>query len=182
MIVRVFAVQIQIHPVMPETNPITLNTVRIALVCYAIVVGLLLAGCRGRRWRNLLRPMWTIGCIAIVAHVVAAFHYTHHWSHDAAIDSTARETEQLIDMAFGEGLYFNYLFLLVWIADVLFWWLRPERYETRPAWLAYGIHGYLFFIAFNGAVIFESGVTRIGGIVAVVIFAVIILRRQLTAR
>ena len=82
----------------------------------------------------------------------------------------------------GEGLYFNYLFLLVWIADVLFWWLRPERYETRPAWLEYGIHGYLFFIAFNGAVIFESGVTRIGGIVAVVIFAVIILRRQLTHR
>ena len=182
MIVRVFAVQIQIHPVMPETNPITLNTVRIALVFYATVFGLLLAGCRGRRWRNLLRPLWTFGCIAMIAHVIAAFHYTHHWSQADAIQSTARKTEQLIGWAFGEGLYFNYLFLLVWIADVLYWWLRPERYETRPAWLAYGIHGYLFFIAFNGAVIFESGVTRIGGIVAVVIFAVIILRRQLTHR
>ena len=167
---------------MPDTNPITLNTVRIALVCYAIVVGFLLAGCRSRRWRNLMRPLWTIGCIAIVAHVVAAFHYTHHWSQQDAIQSTARKTEQLIGWAFGEGLYFNYLFLLVWIADVLFWWLRPERYETRPAWVEYGIHGYLLFIAFNGAIIFESGVTRIGGIVAIVIFAVILLRRWLASR
>ena len=86
------------------------------------------------------------------------------------------------DMAIGESLYFNYLFLLVWIADLLFWWLKPERYETRPAWLEYGIHGYLFFNAFNGAVVFESGVTRIGGILAVLIFAVILSTRQLPAR
>ncbi len=125
-----------------------------------------------------MRPLRTIGCIAIVAHVIAAFHYTHHWSQEDAIASTARQTEQLIGRAFGEGLYFNYLFLLVWIADMLFWWLRPERHETRPAWLEYGIHGYLLFIAVNGAVIFESGVTRIGGIVAIVIFAMILLRRQ----
>ena len=167
---------------MPETNPITLNAIRIALMCYAIVVGFLLAGRRGRRWRILLRPLWTIGCIAIVAHVVAAFHFTHHWSPADAIESTARQTEQLTGRAFGEGLYFNYVFLLVWISDVLFWWLKPERYETRHAWLEYGIHGYLFFLAFNGAVIFESGDTRIGGIVAIVIFAVILLRRWLASR
>lgn len=167
---------------MPENNPITMNTVRIALVCYAIVVAALLAGCRGGRWRNLLRPIWTFGCIAIVAHVIAAFHYTHHWSQSDAIQSTARKTEQLLGTAFGEGLYFNYVFQLVWSADVMFWWLKPERYETRPAWLAYGIHGFLFFIAFNGAVVFESGVTRIGGTVAILIFAVILLRRQFVAR
>ena len=100
---------------------------------------------------------------------------------ESAIESTARQTQKLIGSEFGEGLYFNSLFLLVWIADVLFWWLRPERYETRPAWVEYGIHGFLFFIAINGAVIFESGVTRIGGIVTIVIFAVILLR-QLRAR
>jgi hypothetical protein len=67
------------------------------------------------------------------------------------------------------------VFLLVWTADVLLWWINPERYETRPTWLDRGIHGFLFFIAFNGAVVFESGVTRIGGIVAIVIFALIVL-------
>lgn len=169
-------------PKMPDTNSITLITVRIALVCYAIEVGLLLAGCRGPRWRILLRPLWTIGCLAIVAHVIAAFHYSHRWSHDDAIRSTAKQTEQLVGWAFGAGLYFNYLFLLIWIADVLYWWLRPERCESRPVWLEYGIHGYLFFIAVNGAVIFESGVTRIPGVLAIVIFAAILVRRRLKHR
>jgi hypothetical protein len=182
MLVYVFAVEIQIQSKMPETNITTVITVRIALVCYAIVVGLWLAGCRGRPWRNLLRPVWTIGCGAIVAHVVAAFHYTHHWSHRDAVQSTAKQTQQLIGWAFGGGLYFNYLFLLIWIADVLFWCLWPEPYESRPASFAYGIHMYLFFIAFNGAVIFESGVTRTAGVVTVAIFATILLRRRLASR
>lgn len=176
----VFAVENQSE--MPETNVITVITVRIALVCYAIVVGLRLAGCRGRPWRNRLRPVWTIGCIAIVAHVIAAFHYTHHWSHRDAIQSTAKQTQQLIGWAFGGGLYFNYLFLLIWIAEVLFWWLRPELYESRTAWFAYGIHVYLFFIAFNGAVIFESGITRTAGVMTLAIFAAILLRKRCTSR
>jgi hypothetical protein len=67
------------------------------------------------------------------------------------------------------------VFLLVWTADVLLWRLNPERYEIRPTWLDYGIHGFLFLIAFNGAVIFESGVTRTDGIVAIVIFALIVV-------
>ena len=167
---------------MPDTNPITLITVRIALVCYAIVVGLLLAGCRGQRWRTMLRPLWTIGCIAMVAHMISAFHYSYRWSHDDAIQSTAKQTEQLIGWAFGGGLYFNYCFLLVWIADLMYWWLKCERYESRPVWLECGIHGYLFFIAVNGAVIFESGVTRIGGVVAILIFAMILVRRRLKSR
>jgi len=33
-----------------------------------------------------MRPLWTFGCIAIVIHVIAAFHYTHHWSPEDAID------------------------------------------------------------------------------------------------
>ena len=101
---------------------------------------------------------------------------------ESAIESTARQTQKLVGSEFGEGLYFNSLFLLVWTADVLFWWINPERYETRPAWVEYGIHGFLFFIAINGAVIFESGVTRIGGTVAIVIFVLILLRRQDSAR
>lgn len=43
--------------------------------------------------------------------------------------------------AFGASLYFSYLFLLVWIAVVVYWWLRPERYETWTTLLEYGIRG-----------------------------------------
>ena len=163
---------------MPDGNPVTLMTVRVTLMCYAIVLTLLLAGCRGARWRRVLRTIWTIGCLAFVAHVAAAFHYTHHWSHADAIRSTAQQTKALMGWAFGEGLYFSYIFLLLWIADAAFWWLRPDRYESRPNWMNYAIHGYLFFIAFNGAIVFESGVTRPAGIVAVAVFAFFAYRRR----
>lgn len=163
---------------MQESHAVTLITVRIALVCYAIVVGHLLTGRRRLDRRTLLRGLWTIGCVAFILHVLAAFHYTHHWSHRAAILSTAEQTQQLLGWAFGEGLYFSYLFLLLWTADVLWWWLRPEHYESRSIWLECGIHGYLFFIAFNGAVIFESGVTRSGGIAAAAIFVAILMCRR----
>jgi len=163
---------------MTQSNILTLITIRIALLCYAIVVGLLLAGYRGTRSRNLLRPLWTAGCFAFVCHVICAFQFTHHWDHQDAIQNTAKQTQELLGWAFGEGLYFSYLFLLLWVADVMFWWRNPDRYESRPAWLSFAVHGYLFFIAFNGAVIFEGGVTRIGGIVATVVFAAILLRRR----
>ena len=164
---------------MPETNVITLITIRIALVCYALAVAGWLAGYRMQRFRILLRLLWTIGCVSFIAHVVAAFQFTHHWSHQAAIQSTAQQTHQLIGWAFGEGLYFSYFFLFIWLVDVAYWWLNPDVYESRSIWIDIGIHGYLFFIAFNGAVIFESGVTRIGGITAVGLFVAILLRPRL---
>ena len=167
---------------MPPANIVTLMTIRIALLCYAIVVGLLLAGCRGKRFRHWLRPLWTLACASFICHVISAFHFSHHWSHQDAIQNTAKQTQELLGWAFGEGLYFSYLFLVLWAADVLFWWIRPDRYEYRSAWIVYGLHAYLFFIAFNGAVIFESGVTRIGGIAATAIFAAIILRRLAFSR
>lgn len=160
---------------MPESHPITLMTVRVALLCYAFVLTLLLLGCHGTRWRHVLRAVWTLGCLAFVAHVAAAFHFSHHWSHADAVRSTALQTKALLGWAFGEGLYFSYLFVLLWIADAAYWWLNPNRYELRPNWMNYGIHGYLFFIAFNGAIVFESGVTRIGGILAVVAFSMILV-------
>jgi hypothetical protein len=48
----------------------------------------------------------------------------------------------------------------LWTADVVWWWSRPESYANRPAAVAIALHGYLFFIAFNGAIIFEAGPTR----------------------
>ena len=165
---------------MTQTNMLTLITIRSALLCYAIFVGWRLAGFRGERYRNSLRLLWTAACFAFVCHVISAFHFTHRWNHQDAIQKTAKQTQELIGWAFGEGLYFSYLFLFLWVADVFYWWRSPERYEARSGWLSMTIHGYLFFIAFNGAVIFESGVTRTGGITAMVIFAAILFRRRLT--
>lgn len=135
-------------------------SVRLALLCYAATVAGRLLGFRGPR----IRFFWTVGCLLFLVHVAAAFHYVHNWSHQAAIQTTATETRQLLGVAFGEGLWFSYAFVLLWLADATWWWSSATSYLRRPRWLNLGLHGYLMFIAFNGAVIFEAGPTRLFGL------------------
>ena len=51
----------------------------------------------------------------------------------------------------GFGLYLNYLFSLLWIADVSVWWLRPD-WRTRG--VKRTIQPFYFFIIFNATVVF----------------------------
>lgn len=143
---------------------ITHWTIRIALACLVVCVAVSLR--RGKwgesRWE---RWVWTAGVLFFVAHIAAAFHFYHEWSHQRAFESTAKQTEELLGLRFGEGIYFSYLFTLLWIGDVAWWWLSPHSYRQRPAWLVGGLIAYLFFIAVNGAIVFEDGVTRPVGIV-----------------
>jgi len=162
---------------MSDHHVSTSITIWLALAGYGITVCLMLAGFLTVERNRMLRVLWTISCAFFVAHVVSAFHYSYHWSHAEAIRSTAKQTQDLLGMEFGEGLYFSYVFLVLWIADVISWWRKPLKYVSRPTWLSLAVHGYLFFIAFNGAVIFKSGITRIGGILAVMAFAAIAAKR-----
>ena len=63
------------------------------------------------------RTAWTLGAGFAVVHVLAAFHVHHGWSHASAVVETARQTEAAFGVRFGAGVYANYAFLAVWIAD-----------------------------------------------------------------
>jgi hypothetical protein len=148
-------------------------TARLALAGYAL--GLVL--------RCVDRPMsarvaWTAGFLLLCLHVAAAFHLVHGWSHADAYESTARRTADAVGWASGAGLYANYLFLLVWGADVAWWWLAPAGYRSRPAWAEGVIQGYLAFIAFNAAVIFAAGPARWVSLGVGVLIGVVWLRRR----
>ncbi|MCC6540515.1 MAG: hypothetical protein IT162_23405 [Bryobacterales bacterium] len=146
---------------------LTLWTVRASAVCYVAA----LAGLGAR-------AMWTAGCALFLAHVAAAFHFHHRWSHAAAVAETARQTEALFGVSSGFGLWFNYVFAAVWLADVVWWWGAPERYASRPRWMSAAVHGFMAFMFFNGAVVFASGPTRWLGLAATVWLAVRRLSRS----
>jgi hypothetical protein len=118
------------------------------------------------RHRALLRAMWTAGFAAFVVHVVAAFDAFYGWSHAIALAETARHSSEQFGVDSGSGLYLNYLFLAVWGADVAWWWLRPAGYAARPLALSALVHGFLFFVLFNGSVVFASGLSRWLGVAA----------------
>ena len=130
-------------------------TIAFATMAWALAI------CFRSRW------LWTLGAVAALVHVASAFHLFHGWSHQSAVKSTAQQTGELIGIFRGEGVFFNYAFLVVWLADCVWWWLRPSSYEARPMWVSRSIHGFLFFMFFNGAIVFADGWMRLLGIIAV---------------
>ncbi len=156
-------------------------TIRLALLGYAAALcGWLDARLQGMACRPVNRwPRWawTAGCLCGWAHMGAAFHFVHGWSNASAIAATAEETQAVLGVAFGGGVYFNYLFGLLWSADVARLWMTDKAWPLRFAWF---LHAYLFLIVFSGAIVFEPGPTRYVSL-AVLLLAVCILawrRRQ----
>lgn len=141
-------------------------TVRLALAAYALTLGLrVIAPPR----RTVARGLWTLGCLLFLAHVACAFQFFHGWSHAHAYAETARQTREMTGWDWGGGLYLNYLFALAWAADAGYWWWGGvDAYDRRPRAMAFVLHAFLAFMAFNGAVVFAAGVTRWAGAAATV--------------
>lgn len=114
---------------------------------------------------------WTIGCLLMLAHLAAAFHFVHGWSHWHAYEDTARQTEELLGWPVGEGVYFNYVFVALWTLDTVAWWRRGAVSHLRgPRWWHWPVQAYLLFMVFNATVVFGHGWLRF---VAAAAFAVI---------
>lgn len=147
------------------------GTARVAMTLYfAALLALVLLTGDDRLHRA--RRLWTIGWLIYLAHVAAAFQFMHHWSHAEAAASTDFQTELETGFPITGGIYFNYAFTVVWTLDVLWWWLAPGNYSRRPRAVAWIIHGFLFFMAFNATVVFGRGFTRWFGAAACVALAI----------
>lgn len=107
----------------------------------------------------LARVEWVCAWLMLVAHVAAAFHFAHGWSHEDAYRHTAATA------GVGEGLYVNYLFVAVWGADAVWLAISPRSYAARPRWVGWAVHGFLGFIVLNATVVFGSTAARVVGIV-----------------
>ena len=145
---------------------ITRGTIRVALVFYVLAVAGEFQSSRGQHWERFARWAWTLGCGLYLAHVAAAFQFYHDWSHAAAYRDTARQTAEVTGLDWGGGLYFNYAFTILWLADVARWWCAPASRRKRPLKATLAPHGFFAFMVFNATVIFETGVIRWFGVVA----------------
>ena len=137
---------------------ITAWTIRISLLCCLATIFLWLGD--RHRSNRVARSIWTIGFVFYVAHVAAAFHYYHSWSHAEAYDHTARETARITGIDWDGGLYVNYAFTIVWLLDVVWWWRGLDRYRHGLRWVPSAVYGLSIFMAVNAAIVFETGLTR----------------------
>lgn len=140
----------------------SLWAIRVSMILMVVVLA---AEMRGAKSTNLaIALLWLTGAMLALVHSIGALLTFHQGSQLAAYESTAKQTEQLLGFRFGAGLYVNYLFVIVWQADAAFRLLMPKRYPDFPSWIRYGVTGFLVFIAINGAIVFQGGVTRYVGI------------------
>jgi hypothetical protein len=142
------------------------GTIWLAMVLFA-------AGEGGRSLtpRGHTPPGWawwafTAGLALAGIHTLLAFHIVHDWSHANAVTSTAIQTHSTYGLAFGGGVYVNYLFLGVWLADAWWWRAKPSAY-VRPAALVWTLRVFYMVIIFNAAVVFAAGFRRIAGVIVV---------------
>jgi hypothetical protein len=139
---------------------LTRLTIWMTLFAYAIAAGMLLMARQRPRWRTHARLAWTCACVFLLIHIVCAFRYFHGWSHAAAYRDTARRTVELTGLDWGGGIFLNYVLAVAWVADVLYWWLAPGKHEQRSSHLTGIWQGFVFFMIFNGAVVFGTGPVR----------------------
>ncbi len=140
-----------------------------ALASFALYVVTLCVWRRG----NHARVLWSAACALMLLHTALAFHLVHHWSHAAAYADTARQTNELLGIDWGGGLFFNYALLIVWLADVIHGWRGIERYKRRPRAITWLIHGFIAFMWFNATVVFGHGWGRLAGVAGFVILAIV---------
>ena len=135
-----------------------------ALLCYLATVVLQTRG--HARAEKAARLLWLMGCLLSLAHVAAAFHFHHHWSHALAAEDTRRQTLEQTGVNFRGGIYFNYLFALVWLADCAGWLVGGKHFhETHRAWRIV-LHSFFLFMIFNATVVFGHGWARpVGAVV-----------------
>jgi len=154
----------------------SLWAIRISMILMVLVFG---AELRGAKPTGIvIAQLWCLGALFALAHSTGAMLTFHHGSQEAALESTARQTEQVVGLRIGAGLYVNYLFVFVWHVDAALRLLVPNHYARFPNSYRYWVIGFLIFIAINGAIVFQSGVTRYVGIACLAILGTFVLRRD----
>lgn len=157
------------------------------MACYALGLGLRIKerslGSRASDGRSasvdgLAASLWGLGCLFYIVHVACAFHYFHHWSHAAALEHTAVRSAEVVGRRFGEGLYLNYLFTVVWVGDAAWQLCDREGYRRRPRRYDFAVQGFMAFMALNAVVVFGHGATRWVGTAATVALVMLWIRSK----
>ncbi len=113
------------------------------------------------------RACWTLGAASTVVHTIAVFHNIHGWSQDAALAHTAQQTAVLTGLRWGGGLYVNYAFIALWVADAALWWHDRAAYERRSAGARDALLAVFLFMFVNAGIVFAHGPARVVGTIVV---------------
>lgn len=154
----------------------SLWAIRLAMLVMVGVYAAELAGTK--RCHRCLAFLWLVGALLALGHSLGSLITFHHGNQAEALESTAQQTQALLGFRFGAGLYVNYVFVVVWLLDATLRLGVRNKYERFPNAYFYCVHGFLIFIAINGAIVFKAGLVRVIGILSVLLLSVMAWRRR----
>ena len=76
--------------------------------------------------------LWFGGAILCAIHMMLALGLRHGWSHQSSVEVTVAQTAAVYGVHWGAGIYFNYLFVAVWLAESAWWCINPKSFVSRP--------------------------------------------------
>lgn len=156
------------------------GTIWIAIACYFSEL-LLRIDDRPYYFRSR-QLLWTLGAVANLAHILLALACFHGWSHEHAANVTASRVEAMFGVRFGAGIYFNYVFALLWFSEMLWIWMSPTSYRRRPIAIRSAVDACFVMMIFSGGVVFATGPVRILTLGGYLIIAMILSARWLANR
>ena len=106
------------------------------------------------------------GLALCLAHITFAMGSVHDWSHEAAAQATAVQTESVYGWRWGGGLFVNYLFVVIWACDAFFR-TRPSGTLDDGAGVTWALRIFYGIVIFNAAVVFARGSMRVVGALVV---------------
>ena len=124
------------------------------------------------------KHIWLLGSFFSLLHAMAAMIFYHHGSHALAAADTARQTQALLGISVGAGIYFNYAFVLIWLVDAMWWIAQSDTYLSRHRLFNWLTYGFLIFIAINGTILFETGPVRWISVAALILLSCLILKNR----
>ncbi len=137
---------------MPIGEMIVRWTARLAAAAYLARVSMDGIAPHSRQAQKWNRVIWTVGCAIFLAHVAAAFHFYHGWSHAAAFEHVRQQTLRQTGYDSGFGLYLNELMAIWWTVDAVCWAQNLRWPENR--WAYWSLHVFFAFMMFNATVVF----------------------------
>ena len=142
------------------------GTMILATVAWALGEALMRRSAAVDRWARL---SWTIGIALALIHVLLAFHLVYAWDHEAAVAATVRQAADRFGWGWRGGIYVNYAFLALWLADVGWWWLAPASRALRSSRIETARLAVFIFMFLNGAVVFASAAGRLAGVASLTV-------------
>ena len=147
---------------------LTVWTVRASVACWAVAVWRYFfrspatpklphdASVSERSPDRIYAYFWAAAWLLCVVHALCAFHFFHHWSHAAALNHTTMQTERVTGLAWGGGLYVNWVFVAVWGLSVADTFSALHNVQNRVRF-GMAIHLVTACMMFSATAVFGPG-------------------------